>query len=155
MKEEVLVKYNVHEASWHKCVGTGEPLEWKIQTSKSGEPKGTTRFCSKKSGSSAQYLQMIREAKLRVNRAVEALRQEDCYNEMNAIVSKMTKLVKEGTKVQQAESDRPIKKVNWAMKEDNMQIRYELDAAIIESTNKMQEIEKEKGRQGVMSFRKK
>ena len=47
---------------------------------------------------------MIREAWLFVNRDDEALRQEDRYEEMNAIVSLISKFVEKGSEVQQAES---------------------------------------------------
>ena len=81
---------------------------------------------------------------MRVNRADEALRQEDRYNEMDAFAKKMNKLVKKGSKERQAESERLTKIVNWAMVEDSMQIRYKLDAAIHEVSDTIQEIEKEK-----------
>ena len=84
---------------------------------------------------------MIRPACFRVNRASEVFRQEDRCDEMRALARNMAKLVKKGPNVQSAESDRLIKIVNWAKQEDTMQIRYELDAAIVEISN-MQEIEK-------------
>ena len=82
---------------------------------------------------------MSQAAWLRVNRADEALRQEDRYNEMDAIANKINKLVKKGSKGKpQAESDRLFKIVIWAIFEDG------LDAAIHEMSNKIREIEKEK-----------
>ena len=57
---------------------------------------------------------MTREAWLRVDRADEVFRQEDRCNEMKAITMIMCKLVKKGSKVHQAESDRVIKMVHWA-----------------------------------------
>ena len=97
----------------------------------------------KKFSSSAQ----IRETWLCVNRFDEALRQEDRDTEMNPIVRKMSKLYEKGSLVQQAESVRLVKIVNWAMKEDRMQIRYEMNVAIIEIGSKMQEFG-QRGRQG-------
>ena len=89
---------------------------------------------------------------MRVNRADDALRQKDRYNEMDAIAKKMSKLVKKGSKEQQAESDRVMKTVNWAMVKDSMQIRYELDAVIHEVSDTIQEIEKEKKKMGRDEF---
>ena len=37
-----------------------------------------------------------------------------------------------------------MKTVNWAMVEDSMQVRYELDAVIHKMSDTIQEIEKEK-----------
>ena len=64
---------------------------------------------------------MSQAAWLRVNRADEALRQEDRYNEMDAIANKINKLVKKGSKGKpQAESDRLMKIVIWAIFEDGL-----------------------------------
>ena len=61
---------------------------------------------------------------MRVKRADEALRQEDSYNEMNTIARKMSKFAQQVSKVQQADSDKPTKIVNWGTIEDSMQTRY-------------------------------
>ena len=70
---------------------------------------------------------------MRVNRADKSLRQKGRYTEMDASAREMSKLVKKGSEMQHDESDRLRKKQSTGRrKEDSMQIRYELDDAIIE-----------------------
>ena len=47
-KENVLMRYTVHEVRSHKYVGRGELLQCDIQTVSTGEPQATAGFCCEK-----------------------------------------------------------------------------------------------------------